>query len=165
MRLTMLQKGMKNLREKVAELTRLNKEKDKRITQLETRLIDREAQRKELLSYLYEPRKKNGQSKPRGKRPGAPAYHRPTPKEEDVTERCIYNLVKCPMCTHPVGDAVDTVIKWEEDINLNPRPIIKKHTITRHWCSHCETYVKSKNIPDTSRIGINVMGYILYASL
>jgi transposase len=160
---TRLKKGIKNLQEKVAELKRQNNVKDRKIKILEALLANKEAQRKELLSYLYKPSKKSGPLKPRGKRPGAPAYHRQTPKEEDVTERHEYRLNKCPFCTHPVGGVVDTVIKWEEDINLNQRPIIKKHTITRHWCAHCETYVKSKNIPDTSRIGINVMGYILYA--
>lgn len=160
---TRLKHITEKLREEVLKLTRLNKQKDRKISELEAKLIDKEAQRKELLSHLYKPGKKNGPSKPRGKRPGAPACHRPAPKEEDVTERHEYHLHKCPMCSESVGEAVDTVIKWEEDINLNPRPIIKKHTITRHWCSHCETYVKSKNIPDASRIGINVMGYILYA--
>lgn len=160
---TRLKNTVKKLQEKVIELRRQNNVKDRKIEILEQLLANKEAQRKELLSHLYKPSKQKDDPKPRGKRPGAPAYHRLTPKEEDVTERHEYRLNKCPMCTHPVGDVVDTVIKWEEDINLNPRPIIKKHTITRHWCSHCETYVKSKNIPDTSRIGINVMGYILYA--
>lgn len=160
---TRLKKGNEKLRSKVKELTQIVKEKDQKISELEAKLTDKEAQRKELLSYLYKPGKKDRKSLPRGKKPGAPAFHRPAPKEEDITERCTYTLHKCPMCHNTVGDVVDTVVKYEEDIDLKPRPIIKKHTITRHWCSHCETYVKSKNIPDTSRIGINVMGYILYA--
>ena len=160
---TRLKHSAVQYRQKIGELTALLKEKNQRIKVLEEKLIDKEAQRKELLSYLYKPGKKEGKSLPRGKKPGAPAYHRPTPKDEDVTERCTYTLHKCPMCQHTVGDAVDTVVKYEEDIDLKPRPIVKQHTITRHWCSHCETYVKSKNLPDTSRIGINVMGYILYA--
>jgi hypothetical protein len=160
---TRLKTSVQKLQEKVIELRRQNNIKDRKIEILEQLLINKEAQRKELLSHLYKPNKQNNDQKPRGKKPGAPAYHRSAPKDEDVTERHEYRLAKCPMCTHPVSDAVDTVIKYEEDIDLKPRPIIKKHTITRHWCSHCETYVKSKNIPDTSRIGINVMGYILYA--
>ena len=162
-RVTRLQNSVRILQEKVSNLQRQNKVKDRKIEILEALLVNKEAQRKELLSYLYKPGKKDGPVKPKGKKPGSPAHHRPIPKEEDVSERHEYRLNKCPMCSHPVGDTVDTVIKWEEDIDLKPRPIIKKHTITRHWCSHCETYVKSKNIPDTSRIGINVMGYILYA--
>ena len=147
---------IKNLREEI-------KQKDKKIAELESKLIDKEAQRKELMSYLYKPNKKDGELLPRGKKPGAPAYHRAIPKDEDVTSEHTYTLKTCPMCEHAVGGVVDTVIKYEEDINLKPRPTITKHTITRHWCSHCETYVKSKNIPDISRIGINTMGYILYS--
>lgn len=160
---TRLRNNAVRYRLKIQELTSILKEKNQKIRELEKKLTDKEAQRKELLSYLYKPGKKVGQSLSRGKKPGSQAYHRPVPKEENVTERCSYTLHKCPMCHHAVGDAVDTVVKYEEDIDLKPRPIIKKYTITRHWCSHCETYVKSKNIPDTSRIGINVMGYILYA--
>jgi hypothetical protein len=139
------------------------KSQKKEINALKDQLENKESQRKELLTFLYKPKKKKGASLPRGKKPGAPAHHRPTPKDEDVTERREYTLHKCPICTNRVGDAVDTVVKYEEDIDLKPRPIVRKHTITRHWCSHCETYVKAKNIPLTSRIGINVMGYILYS--
>ena len=127
------------------------------------KLHDKESQRKELLSFLYKPKTKEGTPKPLGKKPGSPAYHRPTPKDEDVTERHTYSLVRCPVCDHMVGDAVDTVVKYEEDIALKPRPTIKQHTITRHWCSHCETFMKSPNLPPMPRIGLKTLGYILYA--
>ena len=55
------------------------------------------------------------------------------------------------------------MVKYTEDITLKPRPTVVKHTITRHWCSHCETYVKSKNIPPITRIGVKTLGYVLYA--
>lgn len=160
---TRLKNNAVRFRSTIKDLKGIIKEKDRKIAELEARLIDKEAQRKELLSYLYKPNKKDRGSLPRGKKPGAPAFHRPAPKEEEVTWRSTYSLRKCPMCYRDVGEAVDTVVKYEEDIDLKPRPIVKKHSITRHWCSHCETFVKSKNIPDTQRIGINVMGYILYA--
>jgi transposase len=160
---TRLKQNNLRFRTEIRELKDIIKAKNKRIASLEAKLQDKESQRKELLTFLYKPKKKRGAFKPRGKKPGSPAYHRPTPREEDVTERTEYILHKCPTCSNPVGNAVDTVVKYEEDIDLTPRPIVKKHTITRHWCSHCETYVKAKNIPDSSRIGINVMGYILYA--
>ena len=160
---TRLKQNVERYRLKIQEQAVLLKEKDKKIRELEEKLIDKESQRKELLSYLYKPKKKQGKKLPLGKKLGAPAYHRPTPKEEDVTERTIYTLRKCPMCHNEVGEAVDTVVKYEEDIDLKPRPIVKQHTISRHWCSHCETYVKSKNIPATFRIGIKTLGYILYA--
>ena len=160
---TRLKNNALRFRSTIKELKSVIREKDRKISELEARLVDKEAQRKELLSYLYKPNKKDRKSLPRGKKPGAPGFHRPAPKEDDVTWRATYTPNKCPMCFNQVGDAVDTVVKYEEDIDLKPRPIIKKHTVTRHWCSHCETYVKSMQVPKTSRIGINVMGYILYA--
>src|SRR3989344_2946248 len=160
---TKLKKGTQKLREKIAELTRSNKGKDQRITELEAKLIDKESQRKELLSYLYKPRKKNREAKPRGKKPGAPAFHRPIPPETSVTEEHNYILKTCPICEKEVGGIVDTVVKYTEDIALKPRPSVTKHTITRHWCAQCETYVKAKNIPPITRIGIKTMGYVLYA--
>ncbi len=162
-RVTKLAKGISARDTRIEELEQLVAEQAREIALLKEKLVDKEAQRKELLSYLYKPGKKEGTALPRGKVPGAQGFHRPAPKDRDVTEFCEYLLHKCPMCSREVGPAVDTVIKYEEDIALTPRPIIKKHTITRHWCSHCETLVKSKNIPETARIGINVMGYALYA--
>lgn len=161
--ITRLHKGISALREKVAELTRSNKEKDRKIAELEARLQDKEAQRKELLSYLYKPGKTNKPSKPRGKKPGSSAYHRPVPPDSAVTQERSYILKTCPICEGEVGDVVDTVVKYEEDIALKPRPTVTKHTITRHWCGNCATYVKSADIPPITRIGIKTMGYVLYA--
>lgn len=161
--ITRLKKGMHKLREEVFELIRSNKEKDRKIAELEAKLEDKEFQRKELLSYLYKPGKKSDQAKPRGKKPGSLAYHRAVPPESAVTQECTYTLKQCPICKKAVGGVVDTVVKYTEDITLKPRPTVTRHTITRHWCSHCETYVKSPDIPPISRIGIKTMGYILYA--
>ena len=158
-----LKKGALKLQEKIALLTKLNKEKDRKIAELEAKLVDKESQRKELLSYLYKPGKKTEDSKPRGKKPGAPAYHRPTPPDSAVTQEYTYAVRKCPICKGGVGDVVDTVVKYTEDIVLKPHPLITKHTITRHWCSNCETYVKSPDVPPITRIGRNAMGYVLYA--
>jgi len=155
--------SVNNLRLKVLDLTKKLKEKDLQIAELKSKLEDKEGQRKELLSYLYKPGKKNHESKPRGKKPGAPAYHRPIPRESSVTQEYTYTLKQCPICKEAVGDVVDTVVKYVEDIALKPRPTVTKHIITRHWCSHCETYVKSPDVPPITRIGIKTMGYALYA--
>lgn len=162
-RVTKLQNSVLNLQKTVKELLRSNKEKDRTIALLHSKLHDKESQRKELLSYLYRPGKKSGLSKPKGKKSGAKGFQRPKPADSLVTEEHSYLLKKCPACRYPVGGAVDTVIKFEEDISLVPVNIVKKYIITRHWCSHCEEYVKSPEVPPIKRIGNNVLGYILYA--
>ena len=126
-------------------------------------LADKEAQRKELLGFLYlykETKKKEGKQG-REKRQGA--YHRPKPPDEDITDHQKFILKRCPMCRTQVGEAVDEVTKFEEDIDLRPRHTVKAYTITRHWCPKCETFVKSDQVPNIQRIGLNTLGYILYA--
>ena len=160
---TKLRNNVNRYHIKIKEQANLLKEKDRIIRELELKLTDKESQRKELLTYLYKPGKKDGESLPRGKKPGSPAYHRPKPKDEDVSQEWSYSIKRCPICKHGVGSAVDTVIKYTEDIDLKPKTVITKHIITRHWCSRCETYVKSADIPPISRIGLKATGYILYA--
>lgn len=140
-----------------------HKEKDKIIAELRAQLEDKEAQRKELLSYLYKPNQSAEEKKTPGKKPGAPAFHRPMPKESDVTMTSSFPLTHCPICKLAVGQAAETVVRYEEDIDIAPRKIVRKYVITRHWCGNCETFVRSSQIPPISRIGLNVMGYILYA--
>lgn len=162
--ITRLKASVAKLRLHIKELTLKLKEKDIHIAQLEAKLEDKESQRKELLSYLYKPNKKdNPDKKPLGKKPGSIGYHRPKPKSEEITERHAYTLTRCPGCRGPVGQAVDQVIKYEEDIVLVPHKSVKEFTITRHWCPKCETYVKSPQVPPISRIGLTTLGYILYA--
>lgn len=151
------------LRADLHDLRQELKSKNRRIAVLEAKLTDKEQQRKLLLSYLYKPKKENSPAKPKGGRPPGLAFHRPAPKDSEVTEEQTWSVKQCPICKHRVGEAVDTVVKYEEDIDLAPRKIIKKYTITRHWCRHCETYVKSKDAPNIPRLGLNCLGYILYA--
>ncbi len=145
-------------------------EKDQRIAELETKLMDKEAQRKEMAAKLFKAKKERqardpSQPKP-GAQPGHIGFHRPKPQSADVTDRQIFDLAKCPSCKNPIGDIVDKVEKYQEDIDLAPRnKIVKHYTITRHWCSYCQEYVKPVNTPaqNLKRFGPNVMGYVLYA--
>jgi len=162
-KVTKLIKSNEKLRGRVEDLARELQEKDRLIKELEEKLQDKEAQRRELLSYMYKPEKINGAAKSRGKKPGAEGFHRPTPRESAVTETHTYTIHRCPICKGAVGKAVDTTVKFEEDIVLVPRSVVRKHIITRHWCPKCETYVRSANIPPISRIGPKTLGYILYA--
>ena len=159
---TRLKNNALRFRSTIKNLREIIKEKDQKIAELEERLIDKEAQRKELQSYLWKPAKK-GKRKTLGKKPGSPAYHRPNPPESAVTQTRTYTPNICPICNESVGKAVDTVIKYTEDIDLRPRPLVTKNIITRHWCGHCEMYIKSPDIPPIKRIGPKAMGYILYA--
>lgn len=159
-----LKNGNQKLRAELRLLKQELKAKNKKIAELEEKLLDKEQQRKELLQYLY----KSGKDKPAraekkgGRQPGQ-SFHRPAPQDSEVTEERVFSLRQCPICKQPVGEAVDTVIKYEEDIDLAPRKIVKKYVITRHWCRHCEEYRKSPDAPNIPRIGLNVLGYILYA--
>ena len=161
--ITRLKNNALRFRSTIKNLIGIIKEKDKEISELKEKLIDKEAQRKELQSYLYKPGKKDGKPLPRGKKPGSLAYHRPIPPESAVTQSYTYELKQCPICKESVGKVVDTVIKYTEDIDLKPKPLVTKHIITRHWCSHCETYVKDPKVPPIKRIGKNTLGYVLYA--
>lgn len=160
-RITALLVQIKQLTEEKAGLKRLLIQKDTAIQELRDRLADKEAQRKELLGYLYKETKKSEDKQPRQRRESA--YHRPEPRAEDITERCTFSLVQCPLCRTNVGNVVDEVTKYEEDIDLRPRKTVKAYTITRHWCPKCETFVKSQQVPRIQRIGLTVVGYILYA--
>lgn len=160
---TRLKKSVETLRLTIKEMRKRDKEKDRTITLLEKKLIDKEGQRKELLTYLYKPKKEERAGKPLGKKLGAKGYHRPIPKEADITAERVYALKRCPNCNSSVGKGVDDVTKYEEDITLVPRSTVTKHVITRHWCSTCDCFVKSMDIPPISRIGVNALGYILYA--
>lgn len=155
--------SLKAERQKTKHLTTLLAEKETRIARLEERLRDKEAQRQELLRRAYKANRPSGERQKPGKKPGAPAFHRPLPRPDEITERRTFSLSRCPLCRHPVGPAVDTVVKYEEDIDLAPQKMVKEYTITRHWCAHCETFVKSAQVPPVSRIGPNVLGYLLYA--
>ena len=158
-----LKTSVKKLRFQNRNLHRQLKEKDEKIIELENKLIDKEAQRKEILTYLYKPKKKDRVGKPKGKKRGTQAYHRPTPPKSSVTEKHVYSPTRCPFDNHLLGPAVDSVVKYTEDIALRPPPTVIEYTITRHWCSHCEMYVRSKNLPPMPRIGVKTLGYILYA--
>src|SRR3989338_4112953 len=163
MSVTRLKMSIKNVRIKNHDLHGQRREKDKQIRALEEKLTDKEAQRKEILACLYKPKKRTGNGKPKGKKPGSPASHRPTPPERAVTGKHVYTPTRCPFDNHPLGPVVDSVVKYTEDIALRPPPTVIQHTITRHWCSHCAMYVRAKDLPPMHRIGVKTMGYILYA--
>lgn len=165
---------------KIAKLETLLRQKDEqlavkdtRIAELKQALLDKEAQRKALSAKLWKAKKdrsakqaeQTGANKP-GAQAGHEARRRPIPADADVTDRAVFDLAKCPACKHQVGDVVDKVEKYQEDIDIAPRQkIVRHYTITRHWCPNCQEYVRPLDTPaqNLRRFGPNVMGYILYA--
>jgi transposase len=155
-------------------------QKDARIAELETKLLDKEAQRKDLAAKLFKAKKDRTKAavtrdlaqaagvplRSPGAQPGHTPSRRPVPPASEVTDRAVYDLSVCPSCKNTVGDVVDKVEKYQEDIDLSPRnKLVRHYTITRHWCSHCQEYVRPVNTPaqNLRRFGANVVGYILYA--
>lgn len=141
------------------EIERLTEENKALRTQLE----NKELQRKNLQQYLFKGQKQKQEKQAHGKKQGSRGFHRPVPDPSTIILKTTFTPVKCPCCGEGVGKAVDTVIKYQEDIDLKPKPQTIEYTITRHWCGRCEEFVRSSGIPAISRIGPRVMGYILYA--
>jgi len=152
-------------------------QKDNIIANLEDQLKLKEQQRKELAEKLFKAKKPdstavtadlNSLSKAKrkpGAQPGHPAHHRPIPDPVEVLDRRTFDLSVCPACKHQVGEVVDKVEKYQEDIEFSPRKIVRHYTITRHWCPTCQEYVRPWNTPaqNLRRFGPNLTGYILYA--
>ena len=159
---TRLSNLVKRYTARIAELVSLLGERDHEIASLKQQVADKEAQRKQLLSYLYKPNKQNLNAKKPGKQPGTKGYHRPKPKEEDVTGERSFPLHVCPHCKNTLGEPADSQIKYEEDIDLAPQKRITKYIIPRYWCGRCDLFVHSPQVPAISRIGPNVLAYILY---
>lgn len=138
---------------------------EKENKELKLKLEDKETQRKVLLEKMYKPNKKEASGNKPGKKQGSQAYHRPKPKDEDVSEiiQCIPQ--KCPYCrSRNLGEEKEQIVKYTEDIMILPEKIIKKYIISKKWCFNCKEYVKSDKLPAyMPRIGPNVMAYTLYA--
>lgn len=163
-----LKQANNRLKNENAKLRVENKELRGEIRELKLCLEDKELQRRNLLEKLYKANKKdNGmEAKPLGRKIGERGYQRPKPKDSEVTEERKFTPIRCPYCRRNDGlsSVKETIIKYHEDIVIIPEKIVKKYIITKHWCSHCQEYVRSNKVPaNIERIGPNVMAYILYA--
>lgn len=107
------------------------------------------------------------------KQPPAPrnpaSYHRPIPKESDITQTIRHPLSHCPDCHTPLTDK-QTRIVYEEDILLStpehPLKSVTKHIIEKGYCIHCKTWKSLVPIPSaTVFFGPNIKRYISYLSI
>lgn len=156
------------LRQEKLGLQKENQQLKDKVQELEQKLENKELQRKNLQEKIYKTNKKGINAKPLGKKPGERGYSRKDPQPEDVTEEVKFIPNQCPYChQHDLKPSQKTIIKYQEDIVIVPHKIIKKYVITKHWCPHCQEYVKSDKIPpnilNLERIGPNVLAYVLYA--
>lgn len=164
-----LKQANTRLRRENAKLRAENRDFLVRIVALETKLEDKELQRKELLAKMFKANKKNADGepfKPLGKKMGEKGFHRRKPADSEVTEELKFTPIRCPYCRHSdgLGPVKKIIVKYYEDIVIIPEKIVKKYIITQHWCSHCQEYVRSNKVPaDIERLGPNLMAYILYA--
>lgn len=96
------------------------------------------------------------------------SYHRPLPKEEDVTDRRHHAIHTCPDCGTILTDKTERTF-YEEDITLPPDPpgkIIIKHTVEVGFCSSCRSWKSARSLPSASLIlGRSVRLYICYLSI
>ena len=153
-------------KETISGLRSLVKTLEARVGELESKLEDKERQRKEAVARLYKPNRGESEAKLLGKKPGERGYHRPLPKDEDVTEELRFTPTRCPYCKRRdgLGEAIETMVKYTEDIVILPEKIVRKYIITKHRCSFCGEEVRSDKVPPLlPRIGMNVVGYVLYA--
>ena len=162
------------LEEQVRLLTKINQEQAKtiqtlllRIEELERMIFGRKKKQKELDE---ESGKDDDTDVPRTPVIRTPdSYHRPLPKESEITHEEHRMLDSCPDCHTPLEKK--TLHEFcEEDIILpteeNPLKQVIRHTIEKGWCPHCKKWFSSAPIPSTKVVlGKNVRIYICYLSI
>jgi transposase len=137
--------------------------------QLKLQLEEKELQRKVLSEKLFKPKAEHKDPRQFGKKPGELGHTRPLPPDDVVTQTLTFTPDVCPHCHRKdgLGPAQSTVVKYQEDIDLRPLKLVTKYVITKHWCSHCQDYIRSDKIRpeyfNLERLGPNVMAYVLYA--
>lgn len=94
------------------------------------------------------------------------SYHRPVPKDEEVTTEEHHGLDVCPDCRTSLL-RTETRVFYEEDIVLpteeKPLKTVTKHTVERGWCPSCSKWVSAYSLPPTIvTIGKNAKIYVCY---
>lgn len=97
------------------------------------------------------------------------SYHRPLPKEIEITDEKHHTLDACPECKIPLEKKTLHEF-YEEDIILpteeNPLKKVIRHTIEKGWCPTCRKWFSSAPIPSTKVVlGKNVRLYLCYLSI
>lgn len=134
-----------------------------RVAELERMIFGRRKKREEA------PDTHDEHTPPAPRAPRDPSsYHRPIPREEDVTSREHHPIKSCPDCGETLTDK-ETTIAYEEDITLPPATPMKtlvKRTIECGYCRPCRAWRSSRVLSTTPiTLGKNVRLYICYLSI
>ena len=167
-----LLKENRNLRERVSALEARDREKDSIISELKLQI-------EELRRMVFGRKHKKQQPDEDGDTPAKPqpktsrtsdSYHRPVPKEEEVTGTERHGIDACTDCNTPL-EKLGTHTFYEEDIVLpdtatNPLKTSIKHEVERGWCRTCRGWRSAIKLPPaTVVLGKNVKLYICYLSI
>mgnify|MGYP001558587764 CR=1 FL=1 len=81
----------------------------------------------------------------KGAKPGPPLGHAAAvwTVPETIHEEREWFLENCPDCGGQVSEAVETVERIEMDVPP-VSPVVRKHTMGRHWCGRCRKLVQAK---------------------
>lgn len=166
------QKTIKLLKDKVQVLEVRDREKDTIIAELKLQI-------EELRRMVFGRKQKkqqpdegdDTQEEPQPKTPRTPdSYHRPVPKEEEVTHTERHVLDACPDCGNPL-EKLETRTFYEEDIVLpdtSPMPLrtVRKHEVERGWCRVCGAWRAALPLPPARVVlGRKVKIYICYLAI
>jgi hypothetical protein len=96
---------------------------------------------------------------------GPDSYHRPLPKDSEVTTKKYHDIDTCTHCHGTFGER-DLVIYYEEDIPLPQQKLITKHTIEKGYCTVCRKWSVATPLPYARVIlGDAVKRYVVYLSV
>lgn len=93
------------------------------------------------------------------------SYHRPLPKETEITEKKHHPIDACTHCQGAFSER-DSSVYYEEDIPLPQQKVVTKHTIDRGYCTVCRKWSTSVPLPYARVIlGETVKRYVVYLSV
>lgn len=173
-----------NARERISILEQIVKTQAEKIETQEkimfnqTRIIENlELQVEELRRIIFGKKKKpresdNGDndndsgSQPRSQtqRP-LTSYHRPLPKDDEITKKEFHSVSSCNICQHKLIKKTAAIF-YEEDIPLPAKKEVAKHTVERGYCPNCDKFSVGLALPSAKVIlGRQTKIYVCYLSI
>ena len=93
------------------------------------------------------------------------SYHRPLPKETDITHEKFHTIDTCTHCQGMFAER-DTGVYFEEDIPLPQQKVVIRHTIEKGYCGSCRKWSTATPLPSARvTLGTTVKRYIVYLSV